>query len=319
MIDPDNPALSVRKQCEILGVHRSSYYRPSTKKRHKDWDEMTSLILKVHEDYPFYGRPRLHQSLLKAGFKVSSYQVKLMMKAHGLEALIPFKRLTKANKQHKKYPYLLKGMKVSRPNQVWATDITYLKYKDGYVYLSAIIDLYSRKILSWGISNTQTTSWCIELLTEAMEKYGKPEVFNTDQGSQYTSKAYTALLDANGIQISMDGVGRALDNVFIERFWKTIKYEEFHLHEYQSLAEMREGIKRYIQFYNKQRFHQSLDYAAPDEKYYSRASTCFTKKRVIVPESSWLLRPRSMEKLSFEECVEIYKSGISWEEHLKVA
>ena len=319
MIEPDNKQLSVRRQCELLGLYRSVYYHKSKAKMIEDRDEMVALLVKVHEDHPYFGRPRLWQTLLKAGFKVSSYQVKKMMEEEKIRALIPFRKLTRSKREHKKYPYLLKGLKIDSPNQVWATDITYLRLGKGYVYLTAIIDLYSRKILSWGLSNTQDTAWCLRVLSDALKNYGKPEIFNTDQGSQYTSNAFTALLAVNDIKISMDGVGRALDNVFIERFWRSVKYEDFYIREYKNLKELKAGISDYIKFYNKGRIHQSLDYEVPNEIYFSRASTRFASPKVVIPDDSWISSSRGMDKISMEKCVEIYKSGISRREHLKAA
>ncbi len=319
MIEPNNKQLSVRRQCDLVGLNRSVYYHKPKARMIERRDEMIALLLKVHEDHPYFGRPRLRVMLLKAGFKVSSYQVKKMMQEENIRALIPFRKLTRSKKEHKKYPYLLKGLKIRRPNQVWATDITYLKLGEGYVYLMAIIDLFSRKILSWGISNTQDTAWCLRVLSEALEDYGKPEIFNTDQGSQYTSNAFTALLASNGIKISMDGVGRALDNVFIERFWKTVKYEDFYIREYTDLKQLKTGIGNYLKFYNQGRIHQSLDYEIPDEIYYSDPATQYGRPRVIIPDFSWMTSSRSMEKISMEKCVEIFRNGISRREHLNAA
>jgi putative transposase len=319
MIEPDNKELSVRRQCELVGLNRSVYYHKWQTKVIERRDEMVALLLKVHEDHPYFGRPRLFQTLLKSGFKVSSYQVKKMMEEEKIRALIPFRKLTRSKKEHKKYPYLLHGLKINNPNQVWATDITYLKLGKGYVYLMAIIDLYSRKILSWGLSNTQDTGWCLRILSDALENYGKPEIFNTDQGSQYTSNAFTALLTSNDIKISMDGVGRVLDNVFIERFWRSVKYEDFYIRDYKTLKELKTGTRDYIKFYNERRIHQSLDYDIPNEIYFSRASTRFARPKVIIPDFSWMASSGGMEKIPMEKCVEIFKSGISRREHLKAA
>lgn len=319
MIEPANDQLSIRRQCDLIDLSRSVYYyKPESKEINKR-DEMVALMLKVHEDHPFYGRPRLHRTLLKAGFKVTAYQVKKMMKEENIQALIPFRKLTRSKKEHKKYPYLLKDLQITKPNQVWATDITYLRFKDGYVYLTAIIDLYSRKILSWSISNTQDTAWCLRVLSDALERYGKPEIFNTDQGSQYTSNAFTALLISNGIRISMDGVGRALDNVFIERFWRAVKYEEFYIHEYENLRDLKSGIGKYIKFYNEGRIHQGLKYEVPNEVYFSDPATRFSRPKVFIPDFSWIGSSKSMQNIPIDKCVEIFKSGISKMEYLKAA
>ncbi|MFV1976583.1 MAG: IS3 family transposase, partial [Candidatus Scalindua sp.] len=193
----------------------------------------------------------------------------------GLRAIFPGKCLSKPSKLHKKYPYLLKGMKIWLPNQVWATDITYVSLAGGHVYLVSIIDLYSRKILSWSLSNTLDAEFCVTALQEAISNYGTPAIFNTDQGSQFTSDAFIEVLQAHHIRISMDGVGRALDNVYIERFWRSLKYEEIYLNDYQSMGELKDALKRYFMFYNEERFHESLDYLTPDEIYNSKFKELF--------------------------------------------
>jgi putative transposase len=189
------------------------------------------------------------------------------MKKYHLKAIYPGPNLSIPRKEHKKYPYLLKNKVICFPNQVWASDITYIKLNGNYVYLVAIIDLYSRKVLSWKLSNTMDMSFCAECLQDAIRIYGIPGIFNTDQGSQFTSDDFIAILINHQIQISMDGVGRALDNVFIERLWRSLKYEEIYLNSYENMKELKEAIKRYFRFYNTKRFHQSLDYVTPDEKY----------------------------------------------------
>jgi putative transposase len=289
------------------------YYK-STRKELAGKKELACLLQKLHYDLPFYGRRRLHQMAIKNGFDVSAYQIKVLMKELKIVALTLTRSLTRSNKMHRKYPYLLKGLKITRPNQVWATDITYIRLRGGYVYMMAIIDLYSRKILSWGISNTQNSAFCIELLSNALRKYGKPEIFNTDQGSQYTSKAFTGLLESNNIKISMDGVGRALDNIYIERFWRTLKYENIHIRQYNNLRECRKGVTRFIEFYNKQRIHQSLEYEVPDALYKPSRHL-----HVVIPHVSWANGYSAMDDIEFEQCVRIFKNGISKEEHLRAA
>jgi len=192
------------------------------------------------------------------------------MRRAGLRAIYPGKRTSIPAKYHKKYPYLLREKVIRFPNQVWATDITYIKLKTGFVYLVAIIDLFSRRILSWRLSNTMDTEFCISALQEAIDIYGIPAIFNTDQGSQFTSDAFVDVLKSWGIAISMDGVNRALDNIYIERFWRALKYEDIFLKDYESMAELKEGIKRYVKFYNTERFHQSLDYLTPEHVYDSK-------------------------------------------------
>lgn len=314
MIELDSKEISVRVQCVLLDFNRSNVYYKSTKKAFAGKDELICLLHKLHYDYPFYGRRRLHQMALKSGFEVTQYIIKCLMNEEKIVALVLTRSLTRSNKMHKKYPYLLKGVKIDRPNQVWATDITYIRLQGGYVYMMAIIDLYSRKILSWGISNTQNSAFCVGLLSKALDEYGKPEIFNTDQGSQYTSKAFTGLLESNDIQISMDGVGRALDNIFIERFWRTLKYEDIHIRQYDSLKECREGVSRFIDFYNTKRIHQSLGYEVPDAFYKPSRHL-----HVVIPHVSWANGYSAMNNLEFEQCVNIFKNGISKEEHLKAA
>jgi putative transposase len=190
------------------------------------------------------------------------------MQDMGIQAIYPKPNLSKSAANHKKYPYLLKGLKIDHPNQVWATDITYLKLSGGFVYLVAIIDLFSRKILTWKISNTLDISFCLDAIDEAFEKYGKPEIFNSDQGSQFTSIEFTGRLENKHIKISMDGKGRALDNIYIERLWRSLKYEDIYIQQYETMTECIKGVRNYFKFYNAERFHQSLEYLTPDEIYF---------------------------------------------------
>lgn len=227
-----------------------------------------TAVVKVLNEIPFYGYRKVAKELnSEYNMEVSYKQVRRIMNRYNLQAIYPKRNLSVANKQHMKYPYLLSNKEIWLPNQVWSTDITYLKLGGKCVYLTAIIDLYSRKVLSWRISNTMDTSFCIEALDEAIRRYGTPGIFNTDQGSQYTSEAFTGRLKAHGIRISMDGKGRALDNVHIERLWRSVKYENIFIHCYENMAELKEGVNRYFKFYNSKRFHQSLDYRTPDEMY----------------------------------------------------
>lgn len=196
------------------------------------------------------------------------------MKKAGLRAIYPGKRTSIPARGHARYPYLLRGKAIWLPNQVWATDITYIKLKGGYVYLAAIIDLYSRKVLSWRVSNTMDAEFCVAALEEAIATWGVPAIFNTDQGSQFTSEAFVSVLESHGIRISMDGRKRALDNIFVERFWRSLKYEDIYLKDYQTMEELKQGVKRYFRFYNSERFHQSLDYKTPDKVY----SSCFKEQ-----------------------------------------
>ena len=225
--------------------------------------------LKLH---PFYGYRKVAVALKH--MEVTRKQVRRIMKKAGLRAIYPGKRLSIPSKMHKKYPYLLRDKDIWLPNQVWATDITYIKLAGGHVYLAAIIDLFSRKVLSWRLSNTLDTEFCISALEEAIMIYGVPAIFNTDQGCQFTSDAFIDKLESYKIRISMDGRGRALDNVYIERLWRSLKYEEIYLNEYHSMEDLKIALKHYFNFYNTERFHQSLEYATPEEIYY----TAFNRK-----------------------------------------
>ena len=235
-----------------------------------------TAILEVLQKRPFYGYRKVALELVD--MKVTRKQVRLIMKRAGLRAIYPGKKTTIAAKYHKKYPYLLRGKKIRFPNQVWATDITYIRLAGGHVYLAAIIDLYTRKILAWRLSNTIDSEFCIAALEEALEQHGIPAIFNTDQGCQFTSDAFIKVLTDHNIDISMDGVNRALDNIYIERFWRSIKYEDIFMNGYETMIDLKEGIKRYMKFYNTERFHQSLDYATPDEMYYA----AFTNREGLV-------------------------------------
>jgi putative transposase len=259
--------LSISRQCKLLGISRSAYYYEAVASEDTSEIELLKEIITVLNAHPFFGYRKIALSLAHLG--VSRKQVRRIMKKAGLRAIYPKKRLSKPGKGHKTYPYLLKGMDIWLPNQVWASDITHIRLDGGYVYLVAIIDLYSRKILSYRLSNTLDTDFCISALDEAIQTHGVPAIFNSDQGSQYTSDAFISRLEHYGIRISMDGKGRALDNVHIERFWRSLKYEDIYLNDYSSMADLKEGIKRYMNFYNTERFHQSLCYATPEEVYQS--------------------------------------------------
>jgi len=216
---------------------------------------------------PFYGVLRMTEWLKRLKETVNVKRVRRLLRDMGLEALYPKRNLSKPTPGHKIYPYLLKGLTILRPNQVWSTDITYIRLNQGFVYLVAVIDWHSRYVLSWGLSVTMESNFCIEALDQAIRLYGVPDIFNTDQGSQFTCTAFTNLLKEVGAQISMDGRGRALDNVFVERLWRSVKYEEVFLHDYATVEEAMNGLKKYFAFYNTERLHQSLDYQTPQEVY----------------------------------------------------
>lgn len=266
-IERDNPKLSVGRQCELLGLGRSSlYYRPG---RDESYNEhLMQLIDKQYTKTPFYGVPRMTIFLRRKGHLVNPKRVRRLMRKMGLEAIYPrFKRnLSLPDKANKKYPYLLKGLEIVRPDQVWATDITYIRMYRGWVYLAAIMDWFSRYVIAWELSLTLEADFCVTALERALET-GCPEIFNSDQGSQFTSDDFTGLLRDADVLISMDGKGRAFDNIMVERLWRSVKYEEVYLKDYQTVAEAKLGLDRYFEFYNNERPHQSLDYCTPAEVY----------------------------------------------------
>jgi len=228
------------------------------------------LLRLLDEEYtrhPFYGSRRMKLYLGECGYSVNRKRVQRLMQKLGLVGMSPGPNTSKPHPQHKLYPYRLRGVDIVSPNQVWSTDITYIRLPRGFVYLVAIIDWYSRKVLSWRLSNTMDAGFCVDCLEEAITLYGAPDIFNSDQGSQFTSDAFTGVLQGNGITISMDGRGRALDNIFVERLWRTVKYEEVYLKQHSNMPDLLMGLAQYFQFYNQERWHQALDYKTPDEVY----------------------------------------------------
>lgn len=268
MVEKDHPELSIAQQCTILGISRSSYYYEPKEVSEDPGLVILEAILEVLKEKPFYGYRRIARAL--SYLEVPRKQIRRIMKKAGLRAIYPGLQFSKPSKSSKKYPYLLKGINIWLPNPVWASDITYIKLSGGYVYLVTIIDLYSRKILAWQVSNTMDAQFCVAVLEEAIAHYGIPGIFNTDQGSQFTSDAFVSMLEAHGIRISMDGVNRALDNIFVERFWRSLKYEDIYLKDYRTMPELKTGLARYLRFYNSERFHQSLEYETPDTMYWSK-------------------------------------------------
>ncbi len=265
MIDRDHQHLSLVRQCTLLGVSRASvYYRPAPT-REEDL-ELMALMDRQYLKTPFYGSRRMKAWLLGEGYLVSRKRVRRLMRLMGLEAIYRRPNTSKPAPGHRVYPYLLKGVEVNRVDQVWAADITYIPMAQGFLYLVAIMDWYSRYVVAWKLSNTMDTDFCVAALEEALAK-GRPEIFNTDQGAQFTSEAFTQTLQERGIRVSMDGKGRYLDNIFVERLWRSIKYEEVYLKAYQTVAEARTGIDAYLEFYNRQRPHQALGYRTPAEVY----------------------------------------------------
>ena len=270
MIDRDHQQLSLVRQCILLDVSRASvYYRP-VPTRAKDL-ELMALMDRQYLKTPFYGSRKMKAWLLQQGYLVSRKRVRRLMRLMGLEAIYRRPNTSKPAPGHRIFPYLLKGVEVNRVDQVWAADITYIPMAKGFLYLVAIMDWHSRHVLAWKLSNTMDTSFCVEALEESLGRHGAPEIFNTDQGSQFTSDAFTGLLKANGIQISMDGKGSWKDNVFVKRLWKSVKYEEVYLRAYESVPEARTGLGRYFEFYNAGRPHSSLGGMTPDQ-FFDRAT-----------------------------------------------
>lgn len=255
----------VRQQCELLGLNRSSFYYTPVEISEDDQRLMEAIDLEFTKT-PFYGARKIANELRLKGWTVGRKRVRRLMRVMGLEAIVPTKNTSKRNPDHKVYPYLLRGVTVNRVNQVWSMDITYIRLGKGFTYLTAIIDWHSRYVISWRLSNTLSADFCVECLQEALQ-YGKPEIFNTDQGCQFTSQEFTQVLTKNEIMISMDGRGRALDNIFVERLWRTVKYENIYLKGYQAIPEAREGLREYFDWYNMERSHQSLGYMTPWSMY----------------------------------------------------
>lgn len=265
MIALDHPRISVRRQCELLGLWRSGlYYEPVP-----DRPEDLALMRLLDEQYtrtPFYGVRRMHAWLLSIGHGDGRQRVRRLLRKMGLEAIHPKPRLSFNGTDHRRFPYLLRDVPIQRVNQVWSTDITYIRLRGGFVYLVAIIDWFSRYVLSWALSNTLDAGFCLEALNEALSR-GHSEIFNTDQGVQFTCSDFVGRLEQAKIRISMDGKGRCFDNIFVERLWRSVKYEEVYLHDYATVSEARTGLGRYFAFYNDERQHESLAYRTPGQVY----------------------------------------------------
>ena len=268
LIETENSMIPVYRQCDLLGLARSSYYYRS------DRDDSYNVMLMnlLDEQYtrtPFYGVPKMTAWLRRQGHQINPKRIRRLMRLMGIEAIYPKPRLSKSHKEHIKYPYLLRGLTIDHPDQAWCVDITYIRMLHGFVYLVAIMDWFSRYVLSWKLSTTLETAFCTEALQEALEN-GCPEIFNSDQGIQFTSQEFTSILLNDGIKISMDGRGRFYDNIFVERLWRTVKYEEVYLHDYQTVSEARSLLSLYFHFYNTERLHETLGYLTPYEVYYDK-------------------------------------------------
>lgn len=259
LVDKAHKDLSIKNQCNLLSVHRSGFYYRPAQESALNLELMRLIDVKYHK-HPFRGVPSMTKWLkLDKGYHINEKRIARLYRLMDIHALVPGPHTSKSNKEHKKYPYLLRNLKIERANQVWGIDITFLPVKKGFMYLVAIIDLYSRCVVGWSLSNTMEAEWCKETLEEAIKLHGKPEIVNSDQGSQFTSDVFTLCLIKNDIKISMDGKGRATDNIFIERLWRSLKYEDIYLNCYETGSELFNGLKKYFYFYNHQRRHSSIN------------------------------------------------------------
>jgi len=267
MIEHHHHLLSIRRQCELLGLGRSSYYRQPA----AESDENLELMKLVDQEYtahPFYGTRKMRDYLKRQGHNVNRKRVQRLMRLMGLASIAPRKRTSVADGHHKIYPYLLRNVAIAYPGQVWCSDITYIRLKGGFVYLTVVMDWYSRYVLCWEISVTMDDSFCVSALERALRGYDAPEIFNTDQGAQYTGNGFTGVLKKHEIAISMDGKGRAMDNIMVERLWRTVKYEDIYIRDYESVTDLVAGLRRYFTFYNDERPHQSFGGMTPSEVYW---------------------------------------------------
>jgi putative transposase len=272
LVEAGHPGLSIRRQCELLGLNRSSlYYAPAAETPANL--RLMRLLDAQYTACPFYGSRRLTAWLVRQGEAVNRKRVQRLLRRMGLEAIHPKPRTSGACRGHRVYPYLLRGVRIERPDQVWSADIPYVPLRSGFMYLAATIDWYSRYVLAWRLSNTLDGSFCLDMLEEALSQ-GRPEVFNTDQGVQFTAQAWTGRLESAGVAVSMDGRGRCLDNVFVERLWRSVKYEDVYLRGYEAVSDLEHGLWRYFAFYNDERLHQSLAYRTPAQAYAERSNEC---------------------------------------------
>lgn len=275
MIETDHGQISVRRQCQLIGLNRSTlYYRPGTESELNL--RLMRLLDQQYTKTPFYGRLKMTEYLRHLGYEVNHKRVGRLMHKLGLEAVYPKPRTSLASKEHTIYPYLLRGVDMTHANQVWSRDITYVPIERGFMYLVAILDWFSRYVISWQLSNTLDGDFCLEALEQALS-LGTPEIFNTDQGAQFTARAFTQTLEAADISVSMDGRGRYLDNIFVERLWRTVKYEDIYLKDYSCVPALESGLQEYFNFYNYERFHQSLAYRTPAEVHFGQEKGAFKR------------------------------------------
>ena len=268
-IEKGDTKITLKRQCELLGLSRAAPYYTPREISQKDIATMNTID-QIYTEHPYYGNRRMKAELnYTHNIPIGRDHVRTLMKTMGIEAIYPKKNLSFPNKNHKIYAYLLRNMIITKPNHVWSTDITYVKLRNGFAYLIAVIDWFSRYVLSWRISNSLDIEFCLERLKDALKKY-KPNIFNTDQGSHFTSSQFTNILEDKKIQISMDGRGRCLDNIFVERLWRSVKQKKIYLNDYQNVTDVRNGLNEYFDFYNTKRRHQSLNYAFPRDVYFSK-------------------------------------------------
>lgn len=277
MLVANHPKLSMVKQCRVLKINRSTAYYKNQAVKPEDL-ELMRLIDEQYLKTPFYGSRSMRNYLRRLGYKINRKRVQRLMRLMGIEAIYPKPKTSKPHPEHEKYSYLLKGLTIDRPNQVWCADITYVPMPCGFMYLVAVMDWHSRKTLAWRVSNTLEADFCVEALQEAIKLHGCPEIFNTDQGRQFTSKIFTGVLKSHAIKISMDGRGRFHDNIFIERLWWTVKYQYLYLHDFENGTQLRQGLKRWFEFYNQERPHQGLADYTPNEVYF--------QERILLPKAA---------------------------------
>lgn len=268
-INPNHKKLSVSRQCALLGLPRSSWYYQSARPESAQNLKLMADIDRQYLKTPTYGVARMTAQLRRDGHQVGPKRTRRLMRKMGLQAIYPRPRLSQPGDEPRRFPYLLKGLQINAPNQVWATDITYIPLKNGYAYLTAVMDWHSRYVVSWELSRSLDSDFCVKTLRRALA-VARPAIFNSDQGSQFTSRLFTGVLEASGVQISMDGRGRCFDNIFVERLWRTVKYEEVYLHEYASFESAKEGLTKFFRDYNNTRLHQALGYRTPAEIYFDR-------------------------------------------------
>jgi len=279
MIEVCNPDISINRQCKLLGISKSSYYYKPAAESALNL-QLMKLLDEQYMKTPFYGIRKMTAFLNRQGYQINHKRINRLMKLMGIEAIYPKKHLSLINNENKKYPYLLRDLIIDRSNQVWAMDITYIRLLKGFLYLTVIMDWYSRFIISWKLSNTLDVYFCIEALEEALTK-ATPIIFNTDQGSQFTSSKFINILERSDIKISMDGRGRVFDNIFIERLWRTVKYEEVYIHNYETVKDAYQSLNKYFAFYNTERIHEGLNYATPEEIYLNDMKNNINKNELI--------------------------------------